>query len=88
MEPALTFDQVHHLHSGLAQYLLKEINRVSGLQVEGETLAEAVQAPMARACFLLAKEFGWTNKEVGELTMGQTLMYLEMIRQNKAEVVS
>ena len=33
---------------------------------------------MARACFVLAKEFGWTPEEVSGLTLGQILLYLEM----------
>lgn len=81
VEPALSLEQVHGLHAGLARFLLEELNRISGLSVDEETLADAVQAPMARACFLLAREFGWSPQEVGELTMGQVLLYLEMLGQ-------
>jgi hypothetical protein len=85
VEPALSFEQVHALHTGLARFLLDELNHISGLSVDESSLAEAVQAPLARACFVLAQEFGWSPQEVGELTMGQILLYLEMIRQNTAE---
>lgn len=85
VEPRLSFDQVHALHAGLARFLLDELNRISGLKVEENGLSEAVQAPLARACFILAREFGWSPQEVGELTMGQILLYLEMIRQNRTE---
>ncbi len=88
VEPVMNFEQIHRLHSGLAQFLLKEVNRISGLALEQDSLTEAVQAPLAKACFLLAKEFGWTHKEVGELTMGQVLIYLEMIRNQKAETMA
>jgi len=83
VEPALSLDQVHGLHAGLARFLLQELNRISGLAVDGDTLAEAVEAPLARACFILAREFSWSPQEVGELTMGQILLYLEMLGQGR-----
>jgi hypothetical protein len=87
VEPALSLDQVHGLQAGLARFLLQEVNRISGLTVDDETLAGAVEAPLARACFILAREFGWSPQEVGELTMGQILLYLEMLGQGRrAEV--
>ena len=81
VEPALTFDQVHGLNAGLARFLLERLNRISGLADDEEGMAEAVQAPLARACFVLAREFGWSPQQVGELTMGQILLYLEMMGQ-------
>jgi hypothetical protein len=83
VEPALTLDQVHDLQAGLARFLLQELNRISGLAVDGDTLAGAVEAPLARACFILAREFGWSPQEVGDLTMGQVLLYLEMLGQSR-----
>jgi hypothetical protein len=88
VEPSLSFEQVHALHTGLARFLLDELNRISGLTVEEGSMAEAVQAPLAKACFILAQEFGWSPQEVGELTMGQILLYMEMIRQNRLEAES
>ena len=85
VEPALTFEQVHSLHTGLARFLLDELNRISGLAVDENDMATAVQAPLAKACFILAQQFGWSPQEVGELTMGQILLYLEMIRQHRVE---
>ncbi|MBI4873173.1 MAG: hypothetical protein HY822_00925 [Acidobacteria bacterium] len=84
VEPALSFEQVQSLNTGVARFLIEELNRISGLNLERPAAAEAVQAPMARACFLLAREFGWSPQEVGELTLGQVLLYLEMIRQQGA----
>jgi len=83
VEPALSLDQVHGLQAGLARFLLQELNRISGLAMDDETLAGAVEAPLARACFILAREFGWSPQEVGELTMGQILLYLEMLGQSR-----
>jgi hypothetical protein len=83
VEPVLTLDQVHGLQAGLARFLLQELNQISGLAVDGDTLAGAVEAPLARACFILAREFGWSPQEVGDLTMGQILLYLEMLGQRR-----
>jgi hypothetical protein len=83
VEPVLTFEQVHGLRAGVARFLVEELNRISGLKVLENGMAEAIQAPMAKACFILAREFGWSPLEVGDLTMGQVLLYLEMIRDNK-----
>jgi hypothetical protein len=78
VEPALKIDQVTQLPAGLARYLLERINALSGMSTARTELQEAVQAPLARACFILAKEFGWTPEEVSGLTIGQILLYLEM----------
>jgi hypothetical protein len=85
VEPGLSFDQVQALPAGLARFLVDELNRISGLRVSERGMAEAVEAPLARACFVLAREFGWSPQEVGELTVGQILLYLEMVQQKRAQ---
>lgn len=85
VEPALPYEQVMKLNGGLVQFILSEVQRISGLKAGDDELTEAVQAPMAKACFILAKEFGWPPQQVAELTIGQVLMYVEMIRQNRTE---
>jgi hypothetical protein len=79
VEPALTLEQVHRLPAGLVEHLLGEVNRISGLAIGSGELEAAVHAPLARACFVLAREFGWTPERCAELTLGQVLLYLEMI---------
>jgi hypothetical protein len=79
VEPRLTLDQVHRLPAGTVEFLLGEVNRVSGLSLGAEELDAAVHAPLARACFVLAREFGWTPERCAELTVGQILLYLEML---------
>ncbi len=79
VEPALTVDQVAALPAGLAEFLLGEVNRVSGLSLGADELHDAVKAPLTRATFVLAREFGWTPAECAELTVGQVLVYLEML---------
>lgn len=79
VEPELTLDQVHRLPAGLVEFLLAEVNRTSGLSLGGDDLTDAVHAPLARACFVLGREFGWTPDRCAELTVGQVLLYLEML---------
>lgn len=79
VEPRLSVEQVHRLPAGLVEFLLAEVNRVSGLSLHGDELEDAVHAPLARACFVLAREFGWTPDRCAGLTVGQVLLYLEML---------
>ena len=82
VEPALKLDQVAQLPAGLARFLVDRINAISGISTPQNALEEYVQAPLARACFVLAKEFGWTPAEVSGMTIGQILLYLEMVHKN------
>lgn len=82
VEPPLKFEQVVQLPAGMARFLVEQINEISGINTPRDALAELVQAPLARACFILAKEFGWTPEEVSGMTIGQILLYLEMANGN------
>jgi len=64
VEPELKFDQVSQLAAGLARFLVDQINAVSGINASTNALQEAVQAPLAKACFVLAREFGWSPEQV------------------------
>ena len=86
VSPALTVDQVAALPAGVAQFLTERVNAISGLAVEADDLDKAVRAPLARACFILAREFGWTPNECAELTVGQILLYLEMLARDERPV--
>ncbi len=81
IEPALSIEQVSGMHAGVIRFLVERINEISGLATPRSTLRELVQAPMAKACFILAREFGWTPEEVSGMTVGQILLYLEMINE-------
>jgi hypothetical protein len=85
VEPELKPEQVSQLPAGLARFLIERINAISGIDTPQNALEEMVQTPLARACFVLAKEFGWTAEEVSGMTIGQILLYLEMSRQGEAE---
>jgi hypothetical protein len=79
VDPVLTVEQVQRMPAGLVEFLVGEVNRVSGLSLHGDELDDAVHAPLARACFVLAREFGWSPDRCAELTLGQVLLYLEML---------
>jgi len=82
VDPQLKMDQVSQLPAGLASFLIEQINSLSGISTPRNALQELVQAPLAKACFVLAKEFGWTPEQVSAMTIGQILLYLEMSRGN------
>ncbi len=81
VEPELKADDVSQLPAGLATFLVDQINAISGITTSRDQLDEMVQAPLARACFVLAKEFGWTPEQVSGMSIGQILLYLEMSRR-------
>lgn len=80
VEPALKLEEVSQLSAGVARFLVDQINAFSGITTSQDALQEYVQEPLAKACFILAKEFGWTPEEVSGLTIGQILLYVEMAR--------
>jgi hypothetical protein len=87
VNPQLTIEQVGALSAGLVQFLLGKVNAVSGLSLDGDDLENAIRAPLTRACFILAREFGWTPEECSGLTLGQVLLYLEMLARGDREGV-
>ncbi len=82
VEPRLTVDQVQGLSAGLLQFLLEQVNRLSGLSLAEDDIEQAIKAPLTRACFVLAREFGWTPADCSALTVGQILLYLEMLARD------
>ncbi|MEO1091409.1 MAG: hypothetical protein AAFX81_12280, partial [Pseudomonadota bacterium] len=85
VDPALKLEDAQRLPAGLARHLVTRINEISGVDLPRDALQEMVQAPLAKACFVLSKEFGWTPEEVSGLTIGQILLYLEMGRSEGRE---
>ena len=84
VEPQLSIPQAAQMHVGLLQFLLHEVNRISGISATAEHVAEAVEHPLTRAVHYLAHEYGWTPSDIGELTLGQVLLHLELLKE-KAE---
>lgn len=81
VEPELTVAQVAALHVGMLQFLLHHVNQISGITATAEQLAGAVEEPLTKAAFILAREYGWTPQEVSELTLGQILLHLQMLKE-------
>jgi hypothetical protein len=79
VQPSLTVEQASALPAGLVEFLLEQVNRISGLSMQPQDVEEAVRAPLTKACFVLAREFGWTPEQCSQLTVGQVLLYLEML---------
>jgi hypothetical protein len=84
VEPKLTLPQVNALQVGLLQFLLTEVNRISGIGADAADVRGAAEDPLVRAAFLLAREFGWTPEQVGELTLGQILLHLQLLKEQRA----
>ena len=80
VEPQLDIQQVMSMPAGLLEHLLRRVNEISGIDTQRAELAEAADAPLAKAAFVLAREFGWTPEQVNQLTLGQVLLHLEMLR--------
>lgn len=80
VEPQMSVAQVSTMHIGLVQYLLQHVNEISGITASQKQINEAADAPLIKAAFVLAKEFGWTPQQVNELTLGQVLLNLQMLR--------
>ena len=72
------------LHVGMMQFLLQEVNRISGIAIQPEHHSATMEAPLAKAAFILSKEFGWTPGQVNELTLGQIMLHLQMLKERSA----
>ncbi|HEX9645712.1 MAG TPA: hypothetical protein VGC11_17100 [Acidimicrobiia bacterium] len=83
VDPALTLEQVHRLPAGLVEFLLAEINRISGLSLQADDLSALVHEPLTRAVFVLSREFGWAPDRCAELTVGQVMLYLGMLARGE-----
>jgi hypothetical protein len=83
VEPEMSVNKVMALHVGLMQFLLRQVNRVSGIEASSDVLSDTVEAPLAKAAYILAKEFGWTPSQFNELTLGQILLHLQKLKEDK-----
>ena len=81
VEPEMSIVEVNRLPVGVLQYLLNQVNEISGINASEDQLRQAAEEPLARAAFILAQNFGWTPQQVGDLTLGQVLFNLKMLRQ-------
>jgi hypothetical protein len=54
VEPKMSVENVAKLPAGLVQFLLQEVNRISGLSLSKDELDNAIKAPLTKAVFVLA----------------------------------
>jgi hypothetical protein len=80
VEPALTARDVSRMPVGLLQFLLREVNAISGITASEEQIASAIEDPLAQAAFRLSQAFGWTPEQIGRLTMGEVLAHLQLLK--------
>lgn len=83
VEPRVSLPQINAMHVGLLQFLLDQVNRISGIAVDAGDMHAATEDPFVRAAFILAREFGWTPEQVGELTLGQIMLHLQMLKEQR-----
>lgn len=81
VEPQLSVAQVAAAHVGLVQFLLEQVNAISGITATADDVRAAAQAPLAKAASVLAREFGWSPDQVSELTIGQVLLHLQLLAE-------
>jgi hypothetical protein len=86
VDPPMTVEQASGLPAGVVEFLLSQVNRISGLSMQASDVEETVRAPLTRACFVLAREFGWTPEQCSQMTVGQVLVYLEMLVRGDSQV--
>jgi hypothetical protein len=80
VEPALALPEVSRMPVGLMQFLLREVNAVSGIAASEDAVARVIEDPLAQAAFRLSQAFGWTPDEIGRLTMGEVLAHLQLLK--------
>ena len=84
VEPEMSVAELSTMHIGLVQFLVNQVNQISGIETTPGQLSDAVEAPLAKAAFVLAQAYGWTPQEVNELTLGQVLLHLQMLQGRTA----
>lgn len=80
VDPEMSVQQVAAMHVGLMQFLLAEVNRISGIAASEEQMKAVKGEALTKAAFVLSREFGWTPEEISELTLGQVLLHLQMLK--------
>jgi hypothetical protein len=81
VEPALALEQIRQMHAGLLHFLVAAINRISGLDADGNAARGAAASVIGETHLQLARHFGWTPAQVAELTPGQVAVYLAGIER-------
>lgn len=80
VEPSLSLEEIGAMPAGLMQYLLREVNRISGIAATEDEILAALEDPLVKASLLLSRELGWTPEEIGRLTMGEMMLHVASLR--------
>jgi hypothetical protein len=80
VEPSLSIEEINAMPAGLMQFLLREVNRISGIAATEEEILAALEDPLVKASHLLSRELGWTPEEIGRLTMGEVMLHVAALR--------
>jgi hypothetical protein len=80
VQPALSIPEVSRMPVGLLQFLVHQVNDLSGISASEEEVARAIEDPLAQAAFRLSQAFGWTPEEIGRLTMGEVRTHLQLLK--------
>lgn len=81
VEPAMTAEQLAAMPAGLMQFLLRAVNRISGLAATEEEVIAALEDPLVQLGLMLGREYGWTPDQVGRLTMGEAMLHVAALRR-------
>ncbi len=81
VEPKMSVPEVSTLHVGLLQFLLQQVNEISGISTTTQQIVTAAADPLVKAAFILAREFGWTPQQINELTLSQVLLHLQLLKE-------
>ncbi len=79
VEPTLKEKEIAGLRSGVVQFLVDQINRVSGLTSDRDASRELLESPIMQAFAILARELGWTPEQMRSLTAAQVVGYLDAL---------
>lgn len=80
VEPALELEELNAVPAGLLQFLVREVNRISGITAVEDEILAALEDPLTHASLLLSRELGWTPEEIGRLTMGEVMLHIAALR--------
>src|SRR5260370_21869346 len=83
VEPKLKQNEIAEMPGGLVRFLVERINRISGLSAGADELKEMAGSPIEQAFFVLAREFNWTPQQVKQMTVGQIIGDLELLKPTK-----
>ena len=67
--------------------MLQKVNDISGVNATEQEIDNAIEAPLSKAAFILAQQFGWTPEQVGAMTLGQILVNLKLCEQHKSNEI-